>query len=279
MESKRMKKFALFSTVFALYGCVSTGSVEINLDPQMKKLVVDIPTVAFHTAKNEEINAIKKLAFIGTDPNQHQVNTVVLTRDAYGVLKTKNNMIQTSSNIQKKAKETYQKKQEAIKAAEEKKRLEEEKKRLEEEAKNSKGSFDARITTYGVDCYGCGGEDGSGGTSAGVSLDVNAGVKMPDGSWQQGIKFGRYYIVAADPSIPLCSTLEISNHGMSGSGISPDEPFYAIVLDRGGAIKGGILDLYIGLESSGAVVPVEKTVPHVEIMQLGNRVGNTCPLQ
>lgn len=279
MESKRMKKFALFSTVFALYGCVSTGSVELNIEPPLSKQVEDISNIAFDTVLKDDVKAIRKLAFLGMDPNQHQINTVVLTRDAYGVLKTKINMIQISSNIQKKAKETYQKQQEAIKVEEEKKRLEEEKKRLEEEAKNSKGSFDARITTYGVDCYGCGGEDGSGGTSSGVSLDVNAGVKLPDGSWQQGIKFGRYYIVAADPSIPLCSTLEISNHGMSGSGISPNEPFYAIVLDRGGAIKGGILDLYIGLESSGAVVPVEKTVPHVEIMQIGNRVGNTCPLQ
>ena len=33
-----------------------------------------------------------------------------------------------------------------------------------------------------------------------------------------------YYVVAADPGIPMYSILKISNHGLSGSGISLDEP-------------------------------------------------------
>lgn len=272
MNSKRMKKFALFSTVFALYGCVNANPIDVEIKPQvMQAQSVDM-MASLPEAPIKEVDTIKKLAFLGSDPTNQSVNAVKLSRDAYGNIKSKAAFLNISADIQKKAKETYQNEQEAKKQAEEKARL-------EEEAKKSKGSFDARITTYGVDCYGCGGEDGSGGTSVGVSLDVNAGVKLPDGSWQPGIKFGSYYIVAADPSIPLCSTLKISNHGMRGSGIQPEEPFYAIVLDRGGAIKGGILDLYIGLEASGNVVPVQKTVPRVDVMQLGERQGNSCPLQ
>ena len=51
--------------------------------------------------------------------------------------------------------------------------------------------------------------------------------------------------------------------------ISLDEPFYAIVLDRGGAIYGGHLDLYIGSESSGAVQHVLQTTPKVQIVRSG----------
>ena len=40
---------------------------------------------------------------------------------------------------------------------------------------------------------------------------------------------GNYYIVAADPSIPLCSILKISDHGLSGSGITPDQPYYCLL--------------------------------------------------
>lgn len=283
MKSKRMKKFALFSTVFALYGCVNASPVEVTFKNNTVRKETASAVIALPEAPFNETDEIAKAAFLGSDPNIRSMNAVVLMRDAYGVVKTKSDILSISSSIQLKAKETYQKEQEAKRQDEEKARLEKEeaekKARLEEEAKKSKGSFDARITTYGVDCYGCGGEvDGNGGTSVGVSLDANAGVLLPNGVWQPGIKFGSYYIVAADPNIPLCSTLKISNHGMSGSGIQPNEPFYAIVLDRGGAIKGGILDLYIGLEASGNVVPVQKTVPRVEILQLGQRQGNTCPL-
>ena len=87
----------------------------------------------------------------------------------------------------------------------EKKKEQERLKRMEKE---SSQAFSPKITTYGVDCYGCGGESGRGGTSLGVALDLTLGVQMPDGSWQPGIRYGNYYIVAADPSIPLCSILK-----------------------------------------------------------------------
>ena len=102
---------------------------------------------------------------------------------------------------------------------------------------------------------------------------------MPDGSWQRGIRYGKYYIIAADPSIPLCSIIKISNHGLSGSGISPDKPYYAIVLDRGGAIYGSHLDLYIGRENSGAIVKVKQTTPKAEIIRVGGKSGpRSCAL-
>ena len=47
--------------------------------------------------------------------------------------------------------------------------------------------------------------------------------------------------------------LKVYDHGLQGSGISPDKPFEAIVLDRGGAIRGTHVDLYIGSENSGAI--------------------------
>ena len=66
--------------------------------------------------------------------------------------------------------------------------------------------FFPRTTTYGVDCIGCSGEiSGEGGTAAGVKLSNTNGVLQPNGTWKQGIKYGDYYIVAADRSIPMCS--------------------------------------------------------------------------
>lgn len=141
--------------------------------------------------------------------------------------------------------------------------------------------FDATMTTYGVDCYGCVmAEDGSGGTSAGIRLHPEKGV-MVNGNWQAGIQYGDYYIVAADPSIPLCSILEISNHGYTGQGLTPGVPFKAIVLDRGGAIKGAKLDLYKGSESDVASLHVNHRInkPHVEVVRVGGRsTKNNCYL-
>ena len=112
-----------------------------------------------------------------------------------------------------------------------------------------------------------------------MALDLNLGVQMPDGSWQPGIRYGNYYIVAADPSIPLCSILKISDHGLSGSGITPDQPYYAIVLDRGGAIQGNHIDLYIGSENSGAIVPVKNTQAKAQIIREGGKNGaRSCAL-
>lgn len=137
--------------------------------------------------------------------------------------------------------------------------------------------FFPKMTTYGVDCIGCRGETtGEGNTGMGIKLSVANGVLQADGTWSSGIKYGNYYMVAADNVLPLCSVLEISNHNYSGEGLTPGEPFQAIVVDRGGGVKGSHLDLYVGSQKSGKVSKSGSRSPKVEIKRVGGRNGSTC---
>ena len=109
--------------------------------------------------------------------------------------------------------------------------------------------FNPKFSRYGVNCYGCSGQkSGHGNFSVGIGADVEKGVRQYNGKYKKGITFEGYYIVASDPSLPLCTVLEISNHNFKGMGLKPGGPFYAVVLDRGGAIKNNRLDFYIGDE-------------------------------
>ena len=135
--------------------------------------------------------------------------------------------------------------------------------------------FRPSFSRYGLDCVGCKGQyTKSGNNALGIKLDGEKGVQQADGSWKQGITWEGYYIVAADKSIPLCSILEISNHNYSGAGLNPNEPFYAIVMDRGGAITGNRLDFYIGLEGNlnKNVKVVSKKTPVARIVRVGGVV-------
>lgn len=98
-------------------------------------------------------------------------------------------------------------------------------------------TFTGRLTTYGSDCVGC-----SGRTSAGASLNAN-GVNNT-GKATINYHGQEYYVLAADPQIPFCSIIEISNHKLGTS-----STIRGIVLDRGGAIKGNKIDIYNGLEN------------------------------
>lgn len=112
-------------------------------------------------------------------------------------------------------------------------------------------SFYVKTTLYGVDCYGCNvNVEGTGNTATGVSLNPSLGVKQSSGAWLSGLTYDGYYIIATDRSIPFYSIIEISNHGLSGMGFSPDQPIQCIVLDRGGGIRGNHVDLYIGSEAN-----------------------------
>lgn len=136
--------------------------------------------------------------------------------------------------------------------------------------------FFPTMVTYGVDCVGCKvNKNGVGGTSAGVKLTTTS-VLQQNGEWKNGIKYGDYYIVAADPNIPLCSILTIYNHGFTGEGLSPDKPFRAIVLDRGGSIQGSILDLFKGSESSRKIRNDRSASSRVVIERVGGRIGNNA---
>lgn len=109
--------------------------------------------------------------------------------------------------------------------------------------------FTPKFSRYGVNCRGCTGErKGHGNFAVGISADINRGIRQYNGKFKKGVTFEGYYIVASDPSIPLCTVLEISNHNFKGDGLKPGTPFYAVVLDRGGAIKKNRLDFYIGDE-------------------------------
>ena len=127
--------------------------------------------------------------------------------------------------------------------------------------------YDAsRITRYGVDCYGCNmSAEGKGGSSAGIGLGLDS-VKQKDGTWKKGITYEGYYIIATSPSIPLFSVVEISNHTVSGMGITPGVPFKAIVLDRGGAIKGSKIDLFVGRETNMPVTQGRRQDAKVKIL-------------
>lgn len=130
-------------------------------------------------------------------------------------------------------------------------------------------------TTYGVDCHGCGmNSDSTGGTSSGILVGLTK-VRQSDGTWKDGITYDGYYIVAADKSIPLCTVLKISNHKFSGSGLVPGETFYAIVADRGGAIKGTDIDLFVGGEVNALAYNGKRSGLKVEIESFGKWTKNS----
>ncbi|MDD6467680.1 MAG: 3D domain-containing protein [Erysipelotrichaceae bacterium] len=110
--------------------------------------------------------------------------------------------------------------------------------------------FYPKYSRYGVDCVGCTGrKTGKGNFANGVHYEKDKGVRQFDGTYSGDIKYEGYYIIAADPSIPFCTVLEITNHRFQGAGIVNNQPFQVVVLDRGSAIKGNRIDLFVGLES------------------------------
>lgn len=139
--------------------------------------------------------------------------------------------------------------------------------------------FFPTMVTYGIDCAGCYvSPEGTGGTSAGITVGYHS-VRQPNGEMRDGIKYGDYYIVAADPSIPLCSVLTVYDHGFSGEGLTPGVPFQAIVLDRGGAIKGSILDLFKGSQANTNLQNNRNVNIRVVIERVGGKNGkNACKL-
>lgn len=131
-------------------------------------------------------------------------------------------------------------------------------------------SFYVRTTLYGVDCYGCNlNAEGSGNTATGVMLNPAYGVMQSDGTWLSGLTYDGYYIIATDGSIPFYSIIEISNHGLSGMGFSPDQPIQCIVLDRGGAISGNHIDLYIGSEANVNNISYDGSTAVATILRYG----------
>ncbi len=132
-----------------------------------------------------------------------------------------------------------------------------------------------KATVYGADCVGCySKKDSSASTSAQILLSVNQ-VRQSNGKWLDGITYDGYYIVAMDSAIPLCTTIKITNHGYVGAGIQADQPFMAIVLDRGGLISGNAIDLFSGSESNSKVKVQSNTNTKVEIIEFNDLKSNS----
>lgn len=119
-------------------------------------------------------------------------------------------------------------------------------------------SFTGKLTRYGADCAGCGNR-----TAAGLYITTN-GVENA-GKITLTSNGGEYYVLAADSSIPFGSIIKVSNHGYS----LPD-PFYGMVLDRGGAVTGTTIDVFCGSESASFFSGGTSYSTQFEIMYLGN---------
>jgi 3D (Asp-Asp-Asp) domain-containing protein len=115
-------------------------------------------------------------------------------------------------------------------------------------------TFMGTITGYGPDCYGC---SGIGNTSSGYNL-ITDGIYYPDKD------FGQIRIVAADKSIPCGTVVRITGLKVY------EQPFLAIVLDRGGAITGTKMDLAFTTEKDPLVsqIGLSKNIQY-EVLRYG----------
>jgi len=104
-------------------------------------------------------------------------------------------------------------------------------------------SFIGQMTSYGPDCVGC-----SGIVACPPRLDVSDNIYYEDS------EYGTIRILAADRNIPCGSIMKICNLSFT------DEEMIGIVLDRGGVIKGNIIDLLSESEAASSDVGREKEV-------------------
>lgn len=97
--------------------------------------------------------------------------------------------------------------------------------------------FQGTMTGYGPDCVGCTGK-----VSCPPRNDVrNGNIYFEDN------EYGTVRIVAADSKIPCGTMVKISGGKLS-------EQITAIVLDRGGVIKGTLMDLLMASENTSISV-------------------------
>ncbi|RRC90978.1 hypothetical protein EII25_07325 [Erysipelotrichaceae bacterium OH741_COT-311] len=135
--------------------------------------------------------------------------------------------------------------------------------------------YSRKITTYGVDCDGCHvNEHGQGGTSSGIMLSLDS-VRQSDGTWKPGITYDGYYLVATDRALPFCTVLKFTNPRIEGSGLSSGEEFYALVVDRGGAIDDSDIDFFVGSEVNPLARNYKRKGVKIEIVQFGRRIKNS----
>ena len=88
--------------------------------------------------------------------------------------------------------------------------------------------YSGTMTAYGPDCVGC-----TGMVACPPRQDVRNG-----NIYYNDKEYGQLMIVAADSQIPCGTIVNVYDSTLSKNG-----PFTAIVLDRGGVIKGTLMDL------------------------------------
>lgn len=249
--------FALFISVFVICGCsgssvmsVSVQNAKVDLASQMKTAFTTKQQKTVEYQSSEVINAVEYRSAQGGEG----ISWIASKVQEASAKKTKIILEQEVDRFGNIIKETFQGKEE----------VEATPTIMQYGGSVSVGStFQPRLTSYGADCVGCGT-----GTAAGVKLTTDE-VRQSDGSWKSGITYDGYYIVAADATIPMYSILKISNHGYSGKGMDPNEPIYAMVLDRGGGVKGAHLDFFVGSEAESGSVYSGNRSATVEIVRVG----------
>lgn len=111
------------------------------------------------------------------------------------------------------------------------------------------------LTGYGPDCTGC------------TSMQTASGRYIGEGNiYFDDPTYGRIRILAGDSSYPFGTIVKVSNVDFYN-----DEPFYGIVLDRGGNIGKGkkfLFDLLFASEKDAANMGSEVNIKY-EIIRLG----------
>lgn len=113
-------------------------------------------------------------------------------------------------------------------------------------------SFVGQMTAYGADCYGCSGR---------VACPPRQDVRN-NNIYYEDADYGVVRILAADRRIPCGSIVKISNVTFSS------EEILGIVLDRGSAIVGNIMDFLVANESDGFAIGRQRGV-QFEIVRWG----------
>ena len=111
-------------------------------------------------------------------------------------------------------------------------------------------TFTGSMTGYGPDCKGCGGK-------------VGYGLNVTNGNiYYEDAKYGKLRIIAADKKYPYGTVMRISNSNVL------KEPTLAIVLDRGGAVKGSKIDLLFDSEKNIPRGTSQKGIT-IDVVRLG----------
>lgn len=113
-------------------------------------------------------------------------------------------------------------------------------------------SFDGEMTAYKATCVGCTGK---------VSCPPRQDVRNNNVTFEDNT-YGTVRILAADPAIPCGTIVQISNLTFSS------EPVIGIVLDRGGAIEGNIMDFLVNEFDNMDIIGRQKNV-HYEVIRWG----------